>query len=97
MAVEIFRAFGLLQLGLFGAIAAAGVIGAALAATTRPDAFEAADRMAKFRWVAILLGSAFVTVTQFPFLSWIGMVAIGVYWFDVRPQLRDIVSGNYDW
>lgn len=32
-----------------------------------------------------------------PFLSWAGIVAIGVYWFDVRPHLKSIVNGNYGW
>ena len=24
-------------------------------------------------------------------------VIIGIYWFDVRPQIKDILSGNYQW
>ena len=47
--------------------------------------------------MAILVGSAFVVITRVPFLSWAGMVAIGVYWFDVRPHLKSILNGNYSW
>ncbi|MDO5669242.1 MAG: DUF2516 family protein [Corynebacterium sp.] len=85
------------EMVLFAAIALCGVVGALLAATTRDDAYEAGNRQSKWIWVAILMGSAFVVVTRVPFLSWAGMVAIGVFWFDVRPHLRDIVSGNYRW
>ncbi|WP_374725081.1 DUF2516 family protein [Corynebacterium guangdongense] len=82
---------------LYWLIALAGVVGAVLAATTRDDAYPAAGRQGKWIWVAILVASAFVVFTRFPFLSWAGIVAIGVYFFDVRPQIRNIVSGNYGW
>ncbi len=89
--------YGWLEMLLYWLIALAGVVGAVLAATTREDAFPAAGRQGKWIWVAILAASAFVVVTRFPFLSWAGMVAIGVYFFDVRPQIKNIVSGNYGW
>lgn len=82
---------------LFALIALTGVVGAVLAATTRDDAYQAADRQTKWIWVAILAGSAFVVITRVPFLSWAGMVAIGVYWFDVRPHLKSLISGSYGW
>lgn len=82
---------------LFVLVAVAGVAGAITAATVREDAFTAGDRQAKWVWVALLAASAFAVFTHFPFLSWIGMVVIGVYWFDVRPQLRNILQGNYGW
>ncbi len=31
------------------------------------------------------------------FMAIIGVVIIGIYWFDVRPQIKDILSGNYQW
>lgn len=82
---------------LFALIALTGVVGAFFAATTRDDAYQAADRQTKWIWVAILVGSAFVVITRVPFLSWAGMVAIGVYWFDVRPHLKSLISGSYGW
>lgn len=82
---------------LFALIALTGVIGAFFAATTREDAYQAGDRQTKWIWVAILVGSAFVVVTRVPFLSWAGMVAIGVYWFDVRPHLKSLINGSYGW
>lgn len=82
---------------IYIAIALSGVVGAVMVATTREDAFAAGDRQSKWIWLGILMGSALVVVLKFPFLSWAGMVAIGVYWFDVRPHLRGILSGNYNW
>lgn len=74
-----------------------GLAGAVMAALTRDDAFEAADRQNKWIWVSILALSSLVLHLNFPFLSWIGIVIIGLYWFDVRPQIKDILSGNYGW
>ncbi|MEJ5997703.1 DUF2516 family protein [Corynebacterium sp. H130] len=79
------------------AIAVAGIIGAIEAATTREDAFEAADRQPKWVWCGILVASAAVVSFQMPLLNWIGMVAIGIYYFDVRPQVKDIINGTYRW
>lgn len=80
---------------IYLSIAVAGVIGAIMAVTTREDAFTAADRYPKFAWVGMLLASSAAIVTYMPFLSWVGVVLVGVYWFDVRPQIKDILSGNY--
>lgn len=82
---------------LYAAIAIAGVVGGATAISIRDDAFPAADRQTKWIWVGILMVSALVVFTRVPFLSWAGMVAIGVYWFDVRPHLKSLLSGNYGW
>ena len=82
---------------LYWLIALAGLIGAVTTATTRDDAYPAAGRQGKWIWVAILAASTFVVFTRFPFLSWAGIVAIGVYYFDVRPQIKSIISGNYGW
>ncbi|WJZ01518.1 hypothetical protein CFREI_01050 [Corynebacterium freiburgense] len=83
---------------IYWAIALAGLFGAITALTTREDAYTAGDRYPKFAWVGMLIGSSAAVVTGIggmPFLSWIGIVLIGVYWFDVRPQIKDILSGNY--
>ena len=60
----------------------------------------AADRQSKWAWLGLLLGSAFVSSMGLAYLSFmaiIGVVIIGIYWFDVRPQIKDILSGNYQW
>ena len=48
--------------------------------------------------MGLLLGSAFVSsigLAYMAFMAIIGVVIIGIYWFDVRPQIKDILSGNY--
>ncbi|MDN8620774.1 MULTISPECIES: DUF2516 family protein [Corynebacterium] len=78
-------------------LALTAIIGAVLAATTREDAFRAGDRQGKWVWVGLLAGSAVAMATGMPFLSWIGAVITGVYWFDVRPQLKAIINGDYSY
>lgn len=79
--------------GLFYAVALAGALGVLQCLTTREDAFPAADRKPKMTWVAILAGSTLAQfLYQIPFIGWIGMVAIGIYWFDVRPSIKDVLS-----
>ena len=73
------------------------IVGAILAATTREDAFRAGDRQGKWVWVGLLAGSAVAMATGMTFLSWIGAVITGVYWFDVRPQLKAIINGDYSY
>lgn len=97
MAGGIIQTVYLVEYVIYIAIAVCGVVGAVIAASTRDDAFTAGDRHAKWIWVGILAGSSLVVFLRFPFLSWAGMVAIGIYWFDVRPHLRGILSGNYGW
>lgn len=87
----------LLRSVLFILVGIAGVVGAVLAATTREDAFEAGNRQSKWVWVAILVGSAIACLLPLPFVSWFGAVAIGIYYFDVRPQLSGIIRGSYGW
>lgn len=89
--------FAYVEGALYLAISLAGIVGAALAATTRGDAYEAAGRQSRWAWTGILVLSAVAVFTRAPFLAWIGMVAIGLYWFDVRPQIKDILNGNYGW
>ncbi|MDK8454698.1 DUF2516 family protein [Corynebacterium marquesiae] len=78
-------------------LALTAIIGAILAATTREDAFRAGDRQGKWVWVGLLAGSAVAMTTGLAFLSWIGAVITGVYWFDVRPQLKAIINGDYSY
>lgn len=93
----LLTAYGFFDMFLYLAIGLAGVVGAFMAGTTRDDAYEAGDRQSKWIWVAILVASAFAVITRMPFLSWAGMVAIGIYWFDIRPHLKSLLSGNYGW
>lgn len=82
---------------IFQILALTAIIGAILAATTREDAFRAGDRKDKWVWVGLLAGSAVAMATGLAFLSWIGAVITGVYWFDVRPQLKAIINGDYSY
>nr|WP_234948083.1 MULTISPECIES: DUF2516 family protein [Corynebacterium] len=95
--VTIMRVPGQLQSLLFRLTAIAGIVGAVLAATTRADAFEAANRQPKMVWVAILAFSALALLIPLPFIAWFGAVAVGIYFFDVRPQITNILRGNYGW
>lgn len=87
----------LLRVLLMAVVGIAGIVGAVIAGLTRPDAFEAGDRMPKWAWVGILLVSGIACLSGFTFLGFIGCVFIGLYFFDVRPQLNNILNGNYGW
>ena len=78
-------------------VGVAGIVGAVMAATTRADAFEVANRQSKGAWVGILALAALACLLRFPFIAWFGAVAIGIYFFDVRPQIQRIVNGDYGW
>ena len=82
---------------IFQILTLTAIVGAVLAAITREDAFRAGDRQGKWVWVGLLAGSAVAMATGMPFLSWIGTVITGVYWFDVRPQLKAIINGDYSY
>ncbi len=79
------------------AVSLFALIGAVLAAMTREDAFRAGDRQNKWVWVGLLVGSALVMNLPLYFVSWIGAIITGVYWFDVRPQLKAIINGDYSY
>ena len=85
------------QNNLVRALAIAAIVGLIMVVMTREDAFPAGDRQPKMIWAAILGGSAFAMILPLPILSWVGAVATGVYWFDVRPQLRSIINGEYNY
>ena len=82
---------------IFQILTLTAIVGAVLAASTREDAFRAGDRQGKWVWVGLLAGSAVAMATGMLFLSWIGTVITGVYWFDVRPQLKAIINGDYSY
>ncbi|NJJ04850.1 MULTISPECIES: DUF2516 family protein [Corynebacterium] len=79
------------------AVGIAGLVAAGLVATTRPDAFEAAGRQSKGAWIGILALSAVACMLGLPFIAWFGAVAIGIYYFDIRPQIKNILEGNGGW
>ena len=82
---------------IFMAVSLFALIGAILAAMTREDAFRAGDRQNKWVWVGLLVGSALLMNLPLLFVSWIGAIITGVYWFDVRPQLKAIINGDYSY
>ena len=82
---------------IFMAVSLFALIGAVLAAMTREDAFRAGDRQNTWVWVGLLVGSALVMNLPLPFVSWIGAIITGIYWFDVRPQLKAIINGDYSY
>lgn len=82
---------------IFIAVSLFALFGAVLAAMTREDAFRAGDRQNKWVWVGLLFGSALLMNLPLPFVSWIGAIITGVYWFDVRPQLKAIINGDYSY
>ena len=82
---------------VFQILTLTAIVGAVLAAATREDAFRAGDRQGKWVLVGLLAGSAVAMATGMQFLSWIGAVITGVYWFDVRPQLKAIINGDYSY
>lgn len=83
---------------LYMGVGVAGLVGAVLVALTRDDAFPAAGRQPKMVWLAILSISAIVLLVPFfgmSLFTWVGAVVVGVYWFDVRPQIKAIVNGRW--
>ncbi|MFC8824972.1 DUF2516 family protein [Streptomyces sp. NPDC057137] len=62
----------------------------------REDAFRAADKQTKPFWL-IILGIALVVSLIFPLLSFlpiIGLIAIIVYFVDVRPAIKQVGGGG---
>ena len=73
-----------------------GLLALVDAFTRRADAFRAADKMTKQAWL-IILAIAFVVSLTFSVLSFlpiIGLIAIIVYFVDVRPAVRQIGGGG---
>ena len=62
----------------------------------REDAFRAADKQTKPFWL-IILGIAFAVMWLFPIMSFlpiIGLIAVIVYFVDVRPAIRQVGGGG---
>ncbi|WPF66373.1 MULTISPECIES: DUF2516 family protein [unclassified Corynebacterium] len=81
---------------LYWGVAMAGLVGIVMLAFTRPDAFFAADRQSKMTWLGLLAAGTVACLigAQFAFLGIIGVVIVGLYWWDLRPQLRDLLGGQ---
>lgn len=73
----------------------AGIVGLIMVAMTRPDAFPAADRQSKGTWLALMAGASLACLIggAVPMLGIAGVVVVGLYWWDLRPQLRDLLGG----
>lgn len=86
------------RIGLPMLLAIAAIAGLIVVLTTRADAFDAADRKSKGVWAAMLGGSA--AFLAFPMIGWMmlgipiiaSLVITGIYWLDVRPQIRGILD-----
>ncbi|WP_244925680.1 DUF2516 family protein [Corynebacterium bovis] len=81
-------------LQLFFLVLAVG--GAVQCAVTRDYAFTVIDR-SKQTWVMLLAGSAValllnISILGIPFIWIVVPVILGVYWQDVRPAVRDLLS-----
>lgn len=95
--VTIMRIPALTGQVLMLAVGLAGIAAAVMVGMTRSDAFEAAGRQSKGVWLGILVIASIAAALGLPFIAWIGAVAIGIYYFDVRPQIADILDGNGGW
>lgn len=86
-----FRLEAVLYLG----VGIAGIVGLIMVAMTRPDAFPAADRQSKGTWLALMAGASVACLigSYVPMLAIAGVVIVGLYWWDLRPQLRDLLGG----
>lgn len=86
------------RIGLPMLLAIAAIAGLVMVLTTRADAFDAADRKSKGVWATMLGASA--AFLAFPMIGWMmlgipiiaSLVITGIYWLDVRPQIRGILD-----
>ncbi|MFC3849263.1 DUF2516 family protein [Corynebacterium hansenii] len=99
MIFEIYRMIEVIfRIALPMLLAVAAVVGLVMVLTTRADAFDAADRKSKGVWAGMLAGSA--AFLAFPMIGWMmlgipiiaSLVITGIYWLDVRPQIRGILD-----
>lgn len=79
---------------------AAGLFAVLHAVSQRADAFTAANRLNKPKWLGITAGGtaacALFHFGGFLFIAWIaGTVAILVYLVDVRPKLAEVQRGSH--
>jgi hypothetical protein len=66
----------------------------------RPDAFSAINTLPKGAWLALIGGSAVLTLltgTSFLMIALIAITIAAVYLLDVRPALRDVIDGRGSW
>lgn len=90
---------GWFEYGLFLLVAVAGIVGAGMALTMNDQAFDFNNRQPKLAWAAMLFVSAIACV-GYPMVSMlaiIGVVVIGLFWFDVRPEVKSLMDGNGGW
>lgn len=67
----------------------------------RPDAFSAINTLPKGAWLALIGGSALLTLLTWTsglsIIALIGITIAAVYLLDVRPALRDVIDGRGSW
>jgi hypothetical protein len=66
----------------------------------RPDAFSAINTLPKGAWLALIGGSALLTLitgASFLMIALIAITIAAVYLLDVRPALRDAIDGRGSW
>lgn len=69
-------------------------------AVQRPDAFNAVGTLSKGLWLALIGGTALLTLIFYailPLFTLIGLAAALVYLLDVRPAIREITNGGGSW
>ncbi|WP_409484780.1 DUF2516 family protein [Arsenicicoccus dermatophilus] len=91
-----FTLQGLITSALMLAAVVGALVGLGQVLRTREDAFRAAGKLTKAGWGAILGGSALVVFAFGPLslLGLVAVVAIIVYWVDVRPALRAVLGAG---
>jgi hypothetical protein len=88
----------LIDLGLAVVIVALSVFGLVDALRNRPDAFTAAGKLSKNKWLAILGVATAMSLLSlsvpnpFSLPGILAVVAAGVYAADVRPALRRVMG-----
>lgn len=93
--------FGIFLWAINALLALASVVAVVQILSTRADAFDAADRRPRNTWAGIMGVVAFIMVakallgsTGFGLLSLVSCIILGIYFFDVRPSIKDVLTGQ---
>ena len=96
---NLFAAQSLVLVVLSMAVFAMEVFALVDAYRHRPEAYTAAGKLTKNKWLAILsvaavIGFLFLFQSPLNFLSILAVIAAGVYLADVRPALQQFTGGR---
>ena len=81
--------WGLVQMAIQAALVVWALVGVALAILPPASAYAIEGKWPKPAWIGIcLVAAVFFAIRPFGFLSIIAMVAVGVFFADVRPAVR---------